>query len=99
MTKIKKYVEQIDDEIHGAKEYAEKYVECKAKGNMQNATKYKEMANDELKHAGYVHTMAVAEIEEINKIFKPTVEMQEKWDKSHAEYVEKTAWIKQMLAM
>lgn len=99
MTKIKHYVEHIDDEICGAKEYAEKYIECKAKGNTSNANKYKEMANDELKHATYLHDIATQEIEELNKVFQPTVEMQEKWDKSHKEYVEKVAWIKQMLAM
>lgn len=99
MTKIKKSVDAIDEELEGAKDYAEKYVECKASGNTQWANRYKEMAQDELKHANYIHDKAVADIEEINKVYKPTVEMQEKWDKSHKEYVERTAWIKQMLAM
>ena len=96
---IKNYVEAINEEIHSAKEYAEKYVERKAKGDMSGATKLKEMANDELKHAMYEHEWAVKEIEEISKVFTPPVEMQEAWDKSHREYVEKVAWIKQMLAM
>lgn len=99
MTKIKKLAEHIEDELCGAKEYAEKYVEHKAKNDMQWANRYKEMANDELKHAGYLHDRAILEIEEISKVFKPTVEMQEKWDKSHAKFVEHSAWIKQMLAM
>lgn len=99
MTKIKEYVEAIDDELEGAKDYAEKYVEHKAKGNPGWSNKYKEMSTDELKHATYIHDIAVAEIEELNKVFQPTVAMQEKWDKSHKEYVEKVAWIKQMLAM
>jgi hypothetical protein len=97
--KIKEYVEAIDEELEGAKEYAEKYVECKAKDNMQSATKYKEMANDELKHAMYVHEWAVKEIEEISRVYTPPIEMQEKWDKAHKEYVEKVAWIRQMLSM
>lgn len=99
MKYIKKYVEAIDDEIHGAKEYAEKYVECKAKDNMANATRYKEMANDELKHAMYQHEWAVKEIEEISKVYTAPVEMQEEWEKAHKEYVEKVAWIKQMLSL
>ena len=99
MNIIKKYVDAIDDEIHGAKKYAEKYVELKAKGDMQTANRYKEMANDELKHAMYEHEWAVKEIDEISKVYTAPVEMQEKWDKSHKEYVEKVAWIKQMLAM
>ena len=31
MKAIKKYVDKIKEEIEGAKEYAEQYVECKAK--------------------------------------------------------------------
>ena len=57
------------------------------------------MANDELKHANYEHEWAVKEIEKINKIFIAPAEMQEEWEKAHKEYVEKVAWIKQMLAM
>ena len=99
MKSIKNYVDAIDDEIEGAKEYAEKYVECKAKGDMQSANRYKEMATDELKHATYEHEWAVNEIERISKIYTAPVEMQEAWEKSHKEYVEKVAWIKQMLTM
>lgn len=99
MTKIKKLAEHIEEELCGAKEYAEKYVECKAKGNMQWANRYKEMANDELKHAGYLHEKAIQEIEELSKVFKPTAEMEESWNKTHREHVEHVAWIKQMLTM
>jgi hypothetical protein len=96
---IKNLVEQLDEEIEDAQKYAEKYVECKAKGNMQRANKYKEMATDELKHSTYIHEMAVKEIEELKKVYTAPVEMQEKWDRSHKEYVEKVAWIKQMLTL
>ena len=99
MRAIKKYVEAIDEEIEGAKDYAEKYVECKAKGDMSKANRYKEMASDEIKHAMYIHEWAIAEIEEIKKIFVPPVDMLEKWEKAHKEYVEKVAWVKQMLAL
>ena len=99
MRAIKKYVEAIDEELHGAKEYAENYLEAKVKGDAQLATRYKEMANDELKHAMYQHENAVKAIDEISKVYTPPVEMVEKWEKSHKEYVEKAAWIKQMLAM
>lgn len=96
---IKNLVEQLDEEIEGAQDYAEKYVEYKAKGNMTRANRYKEMATDELKHCGYIHEMAVQEIEEVRRIYTAPVEMQEKWDKAHKEYVEKVAWIKQMLTL
>jgi hypothetical protein len=99
MRSIKNYVEAIDEELEDAKDYAEKYVERKAKGDMQSANRYKEMSSDELKHASYIHEWAVKEIDEISKVYTAPVEMQEAWEKAHKEYVEKTAWVKQMLAM
>lgn len=99
MKSIKKYVERIDEEIESAEEYAEKYVECKAKGNIQVANRYHEMSEDELKHAMYVHEWAVKEIEEISKVYTAPVDMLEKWEHEHKKYVEKVAWIKQMLSM
>lgn len=99
MKKIQTLVDTIDEEICGAKDYAECYVEMKAKNNTQWANRYKEMSNDELKHANYIHERAVQEIEELKRVYTPPQEMQDIWDKSHKEYVEKVAWIKQMLAL
>lgn len=99
MTIIKKMVDKIDEEICGAKDYAEKYIEAKAEGNSMWANRYKEMAQDELKHAMYLHEAAVAKIEQIRQVYEPNVEMEEKWDKAHKEYVEKVAWIKTMMNM
>lgn len=99
MKKIQKYVHLIDEELEGAKNYAECYVEYKAKGDSTWASRFKEMANDELKHASYIHQLAIKDIEELNKVLTAPVEMQEKWDESHKLYVEREAWIKQMLAM
>jgi ferritin len=99
MRKIKKLVDSMLEEIEDAKEYAECYLEHKAKGFLNVANRYKEMATDELKHAMYLHEISVDEIKEISKIYTPPVEMEEKWEKAHKEYVEKIAWIKQMLAM
>lgn len=99
MKHIKRYVEHIEEEIEGAKEYAERYVEYKAKGDMQTAAKYKAMAEDELHHASIIHEQAVKEINEISKVVTPPTEMMEKWQHEHAEYVENAAWVRQMLAM
>lgn len=96
---IKQYVEKIDEELEGAKDYAEKFVEYRVKGNMTAANSFKEMAIDELRHASVIHEMAVKEIEEISKVYTPPAEMQKVWDESHKKYVERAAWIKQMLAM
>lgn len=97
MKKIRDFVDHIKEEVEGAKDYAEKYVECKAKGDLQRAARYKEMAADELKHATYIHEMAVAEIEEISKVYKPPVDMQEKWDHEHKKFVEEVAMVKMIL--
>jgi bacterioferritin (cytochrome b1) len=100
MKKIKDYVKQIDDELCGAKEYMEKALWYKAKGNNIRYTKYKEMAIQELSHADNIHTFAVEDITELQKVY-PEVpkKMMDSWEKSHAEYVEREAWIKQMLTM
>lgn len=99
MKKIKEYVDHIDEELESAQDYAEKYVEFKAKGSIQTANQYKEMANDEIKHAMYIHEWAVKEIEEISKVYTPPVEMMEKWKHAHKTYVEKVAMVKQILAL
>ena len=99
MTKIKKLAEEIMDEICSAKEYAEEYLSYKAKGNANWAKRCEEMAHDELKHAGYLHDRVVEEIEELRKVYTPPQNMLDKWEADHKEYVEKAAWIRQMLAM
>ena len=99
MTRIKELVDRMDDELNDAKTYAEDYLTFKAKGNANWANRYKEMANDELKHAVYIHERAVEEIEELRKVYTPPEEMMEKWESDHRKFLEKNAWIKQMLAM
>lgn len=99
MTWIKKLADEIADELDSAKEYAEDYLTFKAKENSTWANRYKEMANDELKHADYLHDRAVAEIEELRKVYTPPQDMLDKWDSDHRKFIEKTAWVKQMLAM
>lgn len=99
MTRIKKLADEIKDELGSAKEYAEEYLTFKARDNTNWANKYKEMAQDELKHAGYIHERVVAEIEELRKTYTPPQEMLDKWNSDHKKYIEKSAWIKQMLAM
>ena len=100
MTKIKKYVERIDEELHDAKHYAEKSLECKAAGDSDRYAKYKTLATDELNHAMVIHEFAVKDIERLKAVY-PAIPagMMEAWDKSHTNYVERAAWIKQMLAM
>lgn len=99
MKKIQKLVEQIKEELEGAKEYAETYLDLKARGQTAWAGKCKSMAEDEIRHSQIAHDYAVEEIAILSKVYTPPVDMEEKWKTAHKEYVEKTAWIKQMLSM
>ena len=100
MTKIKKYVEKLAEELEGAKNYMEKALEYKAAGNATRYARYKEMSIQELAHAMTLHEYAVQDIEQLKTVY-PDIpqDMQEKWDKSHARFVEKAAWIRQMQSM
>lgn len=99
MTKIKKLAEHMFDELDGAKDYAEHYVEKKAKGDSSWANRYKEMTQDELKHAMYIHELLVTEIDIISKVYTPSVECKESWDKYNKCYVEQASLVKQMLTL
>ena len=100
MKKIKDYIEKMNDEIDGAKEYIEKALWYKAKNDTNRYTKYKEMSIQELGHAMIIHQFASEDIAELERVY-PDIpeEMQDKWNKAHNEYVDKVAWIKQMQNM
>ena len=100
MKKIKDYIEKINDEIEGSKEYIEKALWYKAKGDNSRYNKLKEMSLQELQHAMNIHQFCSEDIAELEKVY-PTIpqEMMDKWKKAHDEYVEKVAWLKQMQAM
>ena len=99
MTRIKNLANEIKDELCSAKEYAEDYLIYKAKNDSGWANRYREMAMDELKHADYIHERVVGEIEELRQTYTPPEKMLKKWDDDHKEYIEKAAWIRQMLEM
>lgn len=96
---IKEYVDMIDEELEGSLRYAEMYIEYKSKSDGYWYDRFKEMALDELKHAEYIHELATKKIEHIRKVYIPTSEMQIKWNESHANYIERAEYIKQLLSM
>lgn len=96
---IQKLVDQMCEEIQGAADYAEEALMFKAKGNTSWASKYKQMAEQELSHATNIHDRAVEEIGALSKVYTPPAEMEEKWTAAHKTYVEKFAWVKQMVGM
>ena len=100
MTKIKKYVDDIKDELDGAKHYIETALEYKAMGDSDRYSGYKAMSQAEIEHANRLHQYAVQDIEKLKAVY-PDIppDMMDKWDKAHVDFVEKTAWIKQMQSM
>lgn len=100
MKKIKDYIDKMNDEIEGAKEYIEKALWYKAKNDTNRYTKYKEMSIQELGHAMIIHQFASEDISDLERVYPDIPEdMQDKWNKAHNEYVDKVAWIKQMQNM
>ena len=69
-------------------------------GDSDRYAKYKSMATDELNHAMIIHEIAAKDIEKLKAVYPDIPQsMMESWEKSHKDYVERVAWIKQMLAM
>ena len=100
MTKIKKYVEGISEELDDAKKYIEKALEYKSMGNGDRYNGYKAMSIQELEHANRLHDYAVQDIEQLKSVYPEIPQkMMDAWEKSHVDFVEKTAWIRQMQAM
>ena len=100
MRSIQKLAHSIREELEDAQRYAELYVEKKAAGKQQWASKFQKMAEDELQHAAYLHEYTVSEIDQLRAVFKsPPQSMLDTWEAEHKAYVQKAAWIKQMLSM
>ena len=100
MTKIKKYVDDIAEELEGAKNYIETALDYKVAGDMNRYNKFKEMSVQELGHAMALHEFAAQDIQKLQSVYPEIPQgMMDKWEHSHKEYVEKAAWIKQMQAM
>lgn len=100
MRKIKEIIMKMDDEIEDAKAKADEYADYKVDGDNQEASASKQAALDELKHADLYHSRAVKEIQKIRQTFpEPPAKMLEKWEKEHREYIDRVAFIKQILSM
>lgn len=97
MRAIEKLCEAITDELEGAKEYAEKYVEMKSFPETNFSQKYREMAYDELKHAGYMKEIAEKRIRDIGNVVTLNTEDEELWHRTQKKYHECVAIIKLML--
>ena len=77
---IEKMIDDIMEEVEGAREYAEKYIEAKARGNMSRAMKYKQMAHDEMAHAETVYEFAENDIEALKRVYTLSADDEEAWE-------------------
>ena len=57
------------------------------------------MSEDELKHAGWLHEMAAAELNEIDKVLRQTENRRRTWEESSARCADRAAWVRQTLAI
>ena len=92
-------IEELEEEVEGARAYAEKYIECKALNNMARAAKYKEMAQDELKHAGFVRGFAMEDADGIKRVHNLTEEESNHWQHAHKKINDEIAMIHHLLSM
>ncbi len=99
MRMIDKMIENLHEELDGATDYAEKFIENQARGNMSRAAKYKEMAMDELKHSNFLREMDTADVDELKKVYKLTEEEAATWEHGMKRLAERSAMVRQMLKM
>lgn len=96
---LEKMLEHLGEEVEGAREYAEKYIECKARGNIARANRYKEMAQDELKHASFLRDMDISDVGELKKVYPLTDEEQSHWDHRQKHLTDEMAMVMHILSM
>lgn len=90
---------QMIDEVEGARNYAEKYIESKAIGDSQLMSRFYEMAQDELKHAEYIYDKMVKEIEKIDAVVSMPSKSVDEWNRHKSKYIECAAWVKYILSL
>lgn len=99
MRKIHRIIHSVKEELCGAQEYAEKYIEKKGEDNSAWANRYREMANDELRHASYLHELLAEKANEIRSVYKLKEDDEEAIERCNKKYAERSALIKQMLSV
>lgn len=95
---ILEYLDRIEDELCNAKEYAEFHLLYKADNNAEWSERYKEMADDELKHAKNINEVVTQKIKELKRVYNPPEKMQDIWNNRLAKYMEQARFIKEMLS-
>lgn len=95
---IAELIDLMDDELENAKEYAERFI-MMSTNNDDYAKKFKTMSEESLNHSTIIYTLIVREINKLKAAYTPPVKMKEFWKQKEEKYIEKSAWIKQMLSL
>ena len=94
MKRMKKAIDEVCDELHGAQKYAEKYLFFAA-SHPEWAKMYHDMAAEELTHAEADYRIGTQMMEELKWVSEDD---KEAWKDLGNKLQEKTAWIKMMLS-
>jgi DNA-binding transcriptional regulator YiaG len=94
---IEKMLHALSEEIEGAENYAEQYIEHKARGVMHKASRYKEMSLDELKHAEYLRDFYIIDVDAYKTVYSMSDAEVHQWEHGLKKCAEKMATIKLML--
>ena len=99
MIQIKELVKAMRDELKDAEAYIDKALQYKA-SEKNLADMYKDIAQQEIKHAHMEHDQAVRIIEKVKQTgMKIPEAMQTVWDWEHEELIEHEALIKMKIDM
>ena len=93
LKKIKYYIDKVDDELHGAKRYAEDYI-VYIKTEPSWSSMYHGMAEQELNHAKNIITMGQEFVDDLPWLSE---EWKELWGECTRHYAECVGKIQQML--
>lgn len=97
MKLVHKMIDQIDEELEGAMDYAEKFIESKVHGDSHRASLYRQMSFDELTHAGYVYEFSASDIAKIKAVHQLSEECEKRWEEAMRHYAEFAAKVKYLL--
>lgn len=98
MRYIAELVDLMETELDNAKEYAERYV-VMTFSNDDYAKKFKTMAEESIKHSTVIYNLVIREVGKLKDTYTPPAKMKECWKQKEEKYIEKTAWIKQMISI
>lgn len=99
MSQLMTLICEMKEELAGAKTYATCYQKYKD-NDPGKAKMYYEMAQDELKHASYMHDFAVDCINELAESNKALAEyFEDMWDETHNKFIQQSIEVKNILSM